>query len=106
MSRLFRQRSFARQRSAEIIAEIRQRFAKPDYDLVKHFANVYGLHFEDACEVERLEREIDKLNAQESRLGLSATDRQRRYELELKQDNFIRAAQCHARSQHARKANA
>ena len=106
MSRLYRHRSFARQRSAEIIAEIRQRFAAPDYDTVKHFQNAYGLHWEDALHVEKLERQIDALNAQESRLGLSATDRQRRYELELKQDNFVRAAQRHARSQHARKANA
>ena len=106
MSRLFRHRSFARQRSAEIIREIQQRFAAPDYDLVRHLQNSLGIAWEDALHVEKLERQIDALNAQECRLGLSATDRQRRVELELKQSNFIRSAQCHAKKQHARKAAA
>ena len=106
MSRLYRNHVAAQERAPEILREIQQRFAKPDYDVVKHFANAYGLHWEDACEVERLEREIDKLNAQACRIGLSPTDRQRIYELELQQDRFIKAAQRHARSQHARKASA
>ena len=106
MSRLHRQRSFARQRSAEIIREIEKRFAAPDYDLVRHLQNSLGIAWEDALHVEKLERQIDALNAQESRLGLSATDRQRRVELERQQSVFIRDAQRHAKKQHARKASA
>ena len=104
MSRLFRQHSFAQQRAPKIIAEIQKRFARPDYDTVRHFQNAYGLIWEDACHAEKIERQIDALNAQESRLGLSPTGRQRRYELERQQSVFIRDAQRHAKKQHARKA--
>ena len=103
MSRLYRNHVAAQQRVPEIIAEIERRFARPDYDTVRHFQNAYGIAWEDALHVEKLERQIDKLDAQRCRLSLSDTDRQRRVELELEQDRFIRAARCHAQKQKAKR---
>ena len=44
MSRLYRNHVAAQQRAPEVIAEIERRFARPDYDTVKHFQNAYDMH--------------------------------------------------------------
>jgi len=103
MSRLYRQHVARQERAPEIIAAIERAHAEPDYTTVKHFMNAYGIRWEDACHVEELERELDKLAAKAVRLGLSEEERRRRYNLELEQDRFIRAAQCHAKKQAAKK---
>lgn len=103
MSRLYRQHVAANHRRSEIIARLQKKYSQRDYEMARHFANAYGLTWEDACHVEKLERKIDLLQEQETWIGLSDTDRQRIVELELEQDRFIRAAQRHAKRQNGRK---
>ena len=79
------------------IVEIERDHADVNLSTLNHYWKHEGLAYEDACHAEALEREVDRLRALHSAVGLSDQEWHELHLAEEELDRFVRMAKCHAR---------
>lgn len=105
MSRLHRQRSFARAEKRDRIIEIERAHQTVNRHTVSHYYKHEGLMWDDAEKAAAYELEIDRLQALDVAVGLSEREHAKLVQTKAELQRHVSAAKCHAQRQAVRARN-